>query len=157
MIIAGTGHRPNKLGGYGKEVTDRLAWIVEQHLRSLPKKPEKIISGLALGFDQALAVSAIRFQIPVIAALPFKSQDIKWPEHAKDKYRQIIGLCDEVVIVSPGWYSARKMQIRNEWMVDRATDILALFSGEPGGTANCIAYANQKERPIVNLWDQWTR
>ena len=53
-------------------------------------------------------------------------------------------------------YAAWKMQKRNEWMADKATRIVALWDGSPGGTANCIAYASKIGRPIDNLWTLWT-
>jgi uncharacterized phage-like protein YoqJ len=49
------------------------------------------------------------------------------------------------------------MQIRNEWMVDNAHIVLALWDGSSGGTGNCIKYANRKSvnKPIINLWSSW--
>jgi uncharacterized phage-like protein YoqJ len=45
------------------------------------------------------------------------------------------------------------MQRRNEWMVERADVILALWNGSSGGTANCVAYARQRGSRIVNVWE----
>lgn len=50
----------------------------------------------------------------------------------------------------------RLMQLRNEWMVDRATKMVALHDGSWGGTFNCLAYARKKGVPVDNLWDRWT-
>ena len=68
MIIAGTGHRPNKLGGYGRYVFMRLVtvatrWMEEQ--LDAGKEIEYGISGMAIGFDQALAdeIESFKFQL----------------------------------------------------------------------------------------------
>lgn len=53
MILAVTGHRPNKLGGYSKQAYRKLVKIAEVNLKKL--NPDKVISGMALGWDQALA------------------------------------------------------------------------------------------------------
>jgi uncharacterized phage-like protein YoqJ len=41
------------------------------------------------------------------------------------------------------------MQKRNEWMVDHADAVIAVWDGSPSGTANCIGYARKKRRPIL--------
>lgn len=53
MIVAGTGHRPNKLGGYGDDVFERLVALARTYLWHM--EPWHVISGMALGWDQALA------------------------------------------------------------------------------------------------------
>jgi uncharacterized phage-like protein YoqJ len=154
FIIAGTGHRPSKLGGYGKDIHSDLVnlasdWLVEN-------KPTKVISGMALGWDQALAEAAIAYDIKTIAAIPFKGQESIWPPQSIKLYNDILKKCSSVHIVSTGTYSAQKLQIRNQWMVDHCTHILALWDGTSGGTGNCIKYAMTKNRPIDNLWNKWS-
>lgn len=62
-------------------------------------------------------------------------------------------------MVCSGRYAPEKMQRRNEWMVDHCTEVVALWDGTPGGTANCLRYANQPaiERPVVNLWPEFVK
>lgn len=151
MIIAGTGHRPNKLGGYDNNARETLTLIALEWLRE--HKPDKVISGMALGWDQALATAAILRDIPFIAAVPFKGQEEAWPASSRSRYHAILAYADEVVIVSEGGYSAKKMQIRNEWMVNKADRILAMWDGTPGGTGNCIRYARNIGKPIDNLYE----
>ncbi len=40
------------------------------------------------------------------------------------------------------------MQVRNEYMVDRADLVLALWNGTPGGTGNCVRYARTRGVPV---------
>lgn len=153
MIIAGTGHRPDKLGGYTEDAYARLVSIATDYLKE--NQPSIVISGMALGWDQALAQAAIELHIPVIAAIPFLGQESRWPKESQSKYKALIEKCREVVIVSPGGFASFKMQKRNEYMVNRADVILAMWNGKAeGGTFNCISYAQKKGKKIVNLYDQ---
>src|SRR3546814_16271306 len=67
-------------------------------------------------------------------------------------------LCRSAVVVGgPGGYAAWKLQKRNEWMVDHADELVALWDGSRSGTGNCVAYANTSGKPVVNLWPSWER
>lgn len=152
MILAATGHRPDKLGGYSDEVLARLqrlaaAWIVDYH-------PTQVISGMALGWDTAVALAAIEHGYPLVAAVPFVGQESIWPKAAQERYRKILAHA-EVRIISPGGFSVGKMQYRNEWMVNRCDRLVALWDGSSGGTANCVFYADRKKKPYDNLWPRW--
>ena len=153
MIIAATGHRPNKLGGYGDAVFDRLTKVAEDYLDKAD--PDKIITGMALGWDMAWATAGIRLGYPVIAAVPFEGQESMWPKASQEIYFRLLSQCEDVIFVNPPNYAAWKMQTRNEWMVDNATRIAALWDGSKGGTGNCIAYANKQNKPIDNLWEEF--
>ncbi len=155
MILAATGHRPDKLGGYNNaEAENALRLLAHRWLIKL--KPVLVISGMALGWDQRVAEASLLASIPFVAAVPFYGQESKWPARAQSVYREIIAQAIEVKIVSPGGYAPEKMQLRNRWMVDGADRMLALWNGGDGGTANCVRYAEIKQKPITNLWDEWS-
>lgn len=153
MIICGTGHRPNKLGGYGDEVYIRLVKTAEWGLASMPNRPEAVISGMALGWDQALANAALNINIPLWAYVPFEGQESMWPRKSKDAFYRLSDESEKKVICSEGDYAPWKMQVRNERMVDDSDEVLALWDGSGGGTGNCVQYARKKNKNIVNLWD----
>lgn len=155
VILAGTGHRPNKLGGYGADVSKRLIDLARAAL--MKYRPDEVVSGMALGWDTALALAAIELAIPLTAAVPFEGQEKKWRPEQQQLFHEIIARANTVVVVSPGAYAFWKMQARNEWMVDRATGVLALWNGGAGGTGNCIEYARARQVEIVNLWTAWER
>lgn len=156
MIIAVTGHRPNKLGDeydykgpYSKFIYDKM-W--DYLIRA---RPSKVISGMALGVDQIWANVAINLYIPLVAAIPFKGQESNWPKSSRTIYRSLLRNASETVCVSPGNYSAYKMQVRNEWMVNNCDLLFAVWNGSPGGTSNCInsAYLAGKKTLIINPED----
>lgn len=99
---------------------------------------------MALGVDQDFAWLCTELSIPFTAALPFVGQEDNWPKHSQEWYEWLLIRADDVVVVSPGGYSAAKMQVRNEWMVDHCEKLLAVWDGTGGGTGNCVNYAYYK-------------
>lgn len=141
MITAATGHRPEKIGGYDFYAPQR-AWVRAQIKRALiDLKTTRGISGMALGVDQDFAYVCIELAIPFTAAIPFVGQEDAWPPHAQEWYEWLLIRAADVVVVSPGEYTAAKMQVRNEWMVDNCDVLLAVWDGSKGGTGNCVNYA----------------
>jgi len=129
-----TGHRPGKLGGYG--MMDRL---VELGIAVLRKHdPGLIYTGMDPGWDQAIARACSITGTPFIAAVPFKEQEIAWPESAQREYRNLLKLASEIVYVSSVGYAAVTVQIRNQYMVNHCTFGFALWDGTSGGTCNCM-------------------
>lgn len=151
---AATGHRPDKLGGFGARSHDRLVRVATEFLTI--HRPSKCITGMALGWDTAWAVAALNLNIPLVAAIPFAGQELRWPDVCQQQYREILSSAADVVAVSQV-YNPQAMQARNEWMVDHADVVAAMFDGSPGGTYNCLWYAHQCNKPIFNLYDDWRR
>lgn len=151
MIIAFTGHRPSKLGGY-KE--NPITIYVREELTKLllQLKPDKCISGMALGVDQIACEICINLNIPFIAAIPCDGQDSVWKIQAtKDHYYYLLSKAEEKIVVSPGPYEINKMQLRNEYMVDRCDILVAVFDGSSGGTSKCVKYAESKNKQIYTI------
>ena len=154
LTVSGTGHRLDKLGGYATWAYNLLVQLAVMILSAL--KPKKVISGMAIGWDQALAEAAVRLGIPLIAAIPFKGQESRWPKESQKKYHELLAQAAEVVDTSNGQsYHPRLMQVRNEWMVDNSDLVVALFDGTKGGTYNCVKYAKRKGARIKNYYRQW--
>jgi len=153
--IAGTGHRPNKLGGYKLPNPTYLGVCkqVERVLRE--EKPDRVITGMALGFDQWLAMICVKLGIPFIAAVPFPGQESKWPEDSQRIYKLLLKKADDIVMVNDAPFAAKKLQLRNEWMVDQLADpedrLIAVFDGSEGGTGNCVKYAEKHEKQIIRI------
>lgn len=153
MILGVTGHRPEKLGGYTAHAKNKVHMFARYVLTSYC--PSKVITGMALGWDMAIAQAAVDLGIPFVAAVPFKGQESQWPFESKHLYYKLIGRAAWVEYVSPPGFSPEKMQIRNEWIVDNCENLAALHDGSSGGTNNCLKYAKKVKRPTANLWDCW--
>ena len=147
-----TGHRPDRLGGYDKEVHRRVFLAAHSALEQL--KPRVVITGMALGWDQAIAEAAIELAIPFVVAMPFKGQESKWPKQSQEHYRELLKQASHIEVCSPGEYRPQKMIVRDEWMVDNSDEVLACFDGtRGGGTDSTILYAKIKGKVIYNAWD----
>lgn len=156
MIISFTGHRPDKLPnkqtGYKLPNPTYIKVCVELEKILKEKQPEKVISGMALGFDQWAASVAIKLNIPFIAAIPFEGQESAWPIFSQKSYHLLLKKAYEIVVVSPGSYSAYKMQIRNEYLVNNCDILVACWNGDTsGGTYNCIQYAKSLNKEIIYI------
>jgi len=130
-------------GPYTDYIKSRLfEWLDEN-------KPDKIISGMALGVDQIWAVCGIRRNIPVIAAIPCRSHSSRWPVRSVRLYNSILGnKLVETHLVTNDTYTTGCMQVRNRWMIDNSDRIVAVWDGSSGGTANCIEAARELQRDV---------
>ena len=159
MTLAVTGHRPDKLGGYNAEVHNALTGFAATTLALT--RPSGVISGMALGWDYAVAVACVRLGIPFVAAIPFEGQESRWPAAAQRDYQMLIKCASYVHVVSERDAVAEAgivwaMHKRNEWMVDNSTKLLALWNGDrSGGTYHCVEYARLGRREIENVWPLW--
>lgn len=154
MILSGTGHRLEVLGGHSEEVQDaidRYAIIaLQQHM------PSKVISGMAQGWDQAIATAASELGIPFIAAVPFVGQEAVWKPWAQKRYHESLEKAVEVVIVCEGGYATHKYHERDKWMVDNSDGVLALWNGQKfGGTYKTVRMAEKVQKPVMNSWPGW--
>lgn len=150
MILSGTGHRPDKLGGwtYNNPVA---RWCYEQGLIKVNYlRPDAIITGGAMGWDQILANIAINLKIPLEVAIPFKGFEDKWSDYFKDIHRKILNRASKITYVC-GEFSNSAYQRRNLYMVDSSDHLLALYDGTSGGTQNCYKYAKQIGKPITRI------
>ena len=148
-----TGHRPEKLTMPEHEVKAAL----EAQIRATIRDGFQIfISGMARGVDIWAADIVLQLRnegqpIRLICALPFPGFGLNWSEKWQNPYRQILKDADMVWTVCPK-YSQRCFQIRNQWMVDRSSRVIAVYNGAHGGTRNTIEYAASQGIPIIKIW-----
>lgn len=161
-IIAGTGHRPSKLGGYERLTEVRCIRLAMDYLKEFRKTTEikAVISGMALGWDQALAEAALLLQIPLLCYVPCRNMGRQWTTKSKERWERIMNRSSAVFSATKDDYMGPYcMQKRNEMMVDDCDMLLSLWDGTDGGTANCIGYANRKRPGLgyANLWPEWVK
>lgn len=137
-----TGHRPERIP-YKEYVQFQLTLAFND------LKVDRVIQGMASGVDLWSARMAFHSRIPYVAVRPWAGHTP--PKQDKAIYNYALGLADEIVIVneSEKFLGNWMYQRRNEWMVDHADLVIAVWDGEPrGGTYNCIKYALEKNRPV---------
>lgn len=150
MILAGTGHRPDKLGGYDPHTGVRVARLAVRVLEHY--QPQIVLSGMAQGWDMALAQAAVSLKIPYHAYVPFNGHHMVWPSATKAYYHALLARAAFVKVCSAGDYTPKAMQVRNQCLVDNCDLLVALWNGSSGGTANCLSYATFVNTPFINVW-----
>lgn len=157
MKICVTGHRPEKL--YGYDLSDPRWQELKLKFKKLliENNCTEAITGMALGTDTIFALSVLElkdegYNIKLHCAIPCKGQTSKWvnPDDVA-RYFNIYDRADIVKIVSDKPYNPYLMQIRNEYMVDLADKIIAVWDGSPSGTGNCVKYALEKGKEIIKI------
>ncbi len=146
MKISVTGHRD--CDSVWTEVMDVMSVLLGKF------NPEIVNTGMAIGFDQLVALSCIEARVPFKAFVPFKGQETKWLAKQQYVYQSILFMAKDVEIVSPGSYEAWKMHARNTRLVEEADLMIAYLDPTQtyGGTYACVQTANQKKVPIVNVY-----
>lgn len=148
-VLALTGHRPDKLWGYDTDDVEEYRKVADDLAKYCKENGiDTIISGMAVGFDTIGAQVAIDNGLHLVCAVPFSGQEKMWPQSAQERYKDILSKADEVVIVSDGGYHPSKMHARNQWMIDNADEVYALFDGTPGGTADAMRRVEKAGVPV---------
>jgi uncharacterized phage-like protein YoqJ len=144
-VVAITGHRPEKL--------KNLGWIDSELSRVLIKLNTTLLyQGMAAGVDLMSATIAKRLDIPYVAARPWAGHTPR--QQDQDRYAVVLNQAQSVVNVSPetNYLGPWQYHQRNEYMVDHADIVVAVWDGDPkGGTAACVRYAQKKGLDVVRL------
>ena len=144
-----SGHRPEKANMQEQDIKFRLRIEIDKAVKD---GYTTFISGMARGVDiwaaeLVLEKKRMNKDIKLICAQPYEffSKDQGWQWNVK--YTKIAAQADEVVTVS---YKSNKgcYMLRNKWMVDHSSRLIAVFNGEPSGTKNTIDYAEKKHISI---------
>jgi uncharacterized phage-like protein YoqJ len=149
MILGVTGHRPPKLGGYRipNPIYEAVCERIDTMLQTLA--PTRILTGMALGVDQWVAEICVTHHIPFIAVIPFEGFSSKWPEESRRQFDYLCSRAESVrLVTATREYRPGLLQTRNKWIVDNCTEMLAVYNGSAGGTANCVEYATRRGKNI---------
>jgi len=171
--VAFTGHRPNKIGGYGRHnpartfLRTKLKEICEYMIQNCGTR--EFMQGMAQGIDQDAGKVILQIieergeeePIALFAAVPYPSQESTWPNEAQVYYRNMLDtICDydlgKIVYVHEDrprnkWDAIKWLDERNHYMVDWCDLLIAVWNGTKGGTSNCIDYAKKVGKPILLL------
>lgn len=165
ITISFTGHRPHKLFGYDVKneknqllintVVDKIKLYIEEQIALHGEDTEfEFISGMALGTDIWLAQEVFKLKreyknISLQCAVPCLNYSARWKNLDKMKYEKVLERSDKVHYVSDKEYTNHCLNDRNNYLVDSATTLFAIWDNSPSGTANCIKYAKKMKRHII--------
>jgi uncharacterized phage-like protein YoqJ len=160
-VMCFTGHRPPQLGGYKGPDAEKIQHNLFLHLVKIVDLCVKngfvtFISGGAQGTDQ-IGAEAVLYRkmnpnfshLQLVVARTYPGQFKVWPNYARERFFSIIRQANVVVDVSPDPHANWKMQIRNQWMVDRSELVVGVWDGSKGGTWNCLKYAKDKKISVL--------
>ena len=150
-----TGHRPGKLPADAERRDALRRALRADIIRTAEAGFEMFLCGMALGTDTWAREGgrALREQgMParLIAALPCPAQDAPWREADKRRYRFLLSQADAVYTACEV-YTPYCMAMRNRWMVEHASRVIAVFDGSPGGTAGTLSIARKKGLEIITI------
>ena len=143
-----TGHR-TLYSDFDKDVLEKVfAKLIERGFCNF-------LIGMALGFDTECFKILEKFRsrlkhLKLIACVPCPEQAEKFNINQKREYVRMLDSADDTVVISD-CYTKWCMHKRNEYMVDLADKIIAVWDGSNGGTANCVRYAEKKGKDIIRI------
>ena len=127
--VAFTGHRT-----YCGEASAALAAAIRGlHAHGF----RTFLCGMAVGFDLA-------------AVVPFGGQEARFSHADRARYRAAMASADDAVVLSPV-YRAGCYAVRNNYLVDHASLLVAWYDGSPGGTRHTVSRALRRGLEFVNL------
>lgn len=145
-----TGHRPEKLTRSEAEIRQELDRCIRQ---AAAQGKTVFITGMARGTDiwAAQAVLALRAEgepVRLLCACPYAGFDAYFDSSWQQQSRAVLAAADGVRVLSPVYHTGC-FSARNRWMVDHASAVIAVYSGQAGGTAQTLRYAEQAGLPVT--------
>ena len=102
------------------------------------------ISGMSRGFDILAAETVTEEGLGLICALPFLNFEESFGSFWKTRYKKVFQKNIYTVSFAPYYTGKSLYHIRNKWMVDNSSRIIAYCNGTKGGTLNTVNYAIKK-------------
>ncbi|MBQ4612950.1 MAG: DUF1273 family protein [Clostridia bacterium] len=161
-----TGYRPHRFpfAQEGLRPEHVQAALGRQIRRLYDEGYRTFITGMCVGVDlwaasEVLALQAEKGDVRLIAAVPFEGQESRWTLAQRRQYRRVLAACAEVhTLFTPeqaNENAAACYRKRNEWMVDRADTVIAVYTPidaeRRSGTAATVRYARRKLKRIVYI------
>ncbi|MGX8698560.1 MAG: SLOG family protein [bacterium] len=154
-----TGHRPDKLPWGSNERDIRCAALKKRIYDAVEAVYlggiRHYICGMALGCDTYFGEAVLRLreehpEVTLEAAIPCEDQTHNWSARDCRRYAALVSACDEKHILQKT-YTRDCMALRNKYMVDHASVLIAVWSGSEGGTAQTVRYAQHRGLEIIRL------
>lgn len=150
-----TGHRPERLDLPEAQV---IAWLEKEIRKAAEDGYTQFITGMQRGVDLWAAEAVLKLRgegkpLRLVKACAFKGMESQWDRTWQTRYRHILFAGNETFYISerPGRSAFFR---RNNWMVDHASRLIAVYTGAPGGTKETIKYAKAQGLEVVCIADE---
>lgn len=125
-----TGHRPEKITRSEKAIKKDLEIEIR---KAIADGLNVFITGMARGVDIWAAQIVLKLrdegsEVRLICACPYEGFESGWSQKWQRQYKKILESADFVKYVCAD-YSLSCFQVRNEWMVNHAAKVIAVFNG----------------------------
>ncbi|MGN1106633.1 MAG: SLOG family protein [Huintestinicola sp.] len=143
-----TGHRPEKLPSGGADGSGEVKVIKSMLYNEISSAADDgfdtFITGMQRGIDLwageiVLELAAAR-RLRLIAALPYRDFGKGFKGTDKWNFGRITDSAEMVVIMSET-YTPACMKLRNQYMVDNSSRLIAVIGNERSGTGQTVRYA----------------
>lgn len=144
VTCAVTGHRVLKNDFDDYKLIETLQNLIERGYTTF-------LIGMAKGFDMKCFEALLSLEnknVEIIACVPCKNQSAGYSKKDKERYTALIQQATKVIKLGDEYFNGC-MQIRNRFMVDNASVLLAYMYAERGGTLYTVNYAKKKEKEII--------
>lgn len=146
--VAFTGRR-----SYRGEADDELRRVISDlHERGL----SRFLCGMSWGWDLAAGSAVAEFKrthpyVELVAVEPFAEFRSLFSGEDGELYDKVLAAATERIVVGEQTESAYRL--RNDFLVDNASVVVAWWDGEPrGGTAYTVRRARKSRVEVVNLY-----
>lgn len=145
--MAFTGHRTY---GGGDDAVLR-AVVAELYARGM----RDCLCGMAVGFDLAAAEAVLsereaRPGLRLVCVVPFEGQEMRYCGSDRWRFRRILRDADERIVLASEYHRGC-YAVRNNFLVDHASLLVAWYDGSPGGTQYTVRRALAANRCVWNL------
>ena len=140
-----SGHRPD---GIRRPLDDVKVDLENAIMASIEEGFTTFLTGMCWGVDiwAGEIVNRLKNQyggIRLIAAVPYPEFPDSWSSEWQAKYKRLVDSADMVKVISPE-YNESVFQMRNEWLVNHSSKLIAVSNGQKSGTKNTIWYAKSQ-------------
>ena len=156
-----TGHRPKHFV-FGRDESHPQCVAIKRFLRETilhlveERGVTHFISGGALGVDtwameEVIALKKLHPGITLECALPYPEMAERFGAEDRARHDAALLGCDIVTAVSPSHDGRACLDRRNEYMVDRAKWLIAVWTGIMTGTGRAVRYAESPGRHVLRF------
>ena len=146
--VAFTGHRSYD-GSCDDSLRSVVRYLWERGFRTF-------LTGMAVGFDLSAGecVQALRSELDglrLVCVVPFAGQERRFPREERLRYMRLLSAADEVRVLAET-YSPAAYHLRNDYLVEHSSVLVAWYDGSNGGTSYTVHRAARNHLPVINLW-----
>ena len=141
-----TGHRPEKLHLAEETVVEALYTEIQA---AIADGFTTFLSGMARGVDLWAAQLVLQQkqehpELRLFCVVPYEGVETGWSLEWQHFYHDVLAAADGVKVISPH-FTYDVFQMRNHWMVEQSSRVIAMYNGTKGGTKNTIEYAKAQD------------